>query len=656
MDEAEILRTLEGLELAETIVKYARETIEPRQKASLGGKQALEALREVAVPLDGRITTVRTLGEGGMGIVHLATQATLGRHVAVKTLRHGVADLDATLRILREAWVTGALEHPNIVPVYDVGVDADGAPIIVMKRVEGRAWSELLGAHDELTALLGVKDPLEANLRVFLAVCNAVSFAHDRGILHRDIKPENVMIGAFGEVYVLDWGIAVSLRDDPSGRLPPLAQATEIAGTPSYMAPEMLRGDPLMLSELTDVYLLGAVLYEVFQGEPPHVAPTTEAMVSRIILSQPPFAPSFPAEARRICARALAADPLDRFESVADLRKAVDDYLSHRGSRKLAWEAKQSLDALLHTIENDPPSEERSLAIFNLLGECRFGYRASLSAWAENLIARRGLDRALLAVVEHELAEGDPAGAATLLHEVSAAPPDLAARVERACRLRADEDVRLRRLDQDHDPTIGTRTRAFIGAMFGFFWTVTPLAAWLMQMRGYRVTHPEIALSSAFFLAIGVGLYVWARETLSKTQLNRQLARTFGIHLTVQVMLATGASFADLTPTQSLVIHVATWTLIQLFLAVWVARLFALSAAVSAVGFVLACRFSSLVFPIMAVCNAVLTLVLVRVWFPRDDVQMFAERGKAFHRRARRLFLEPDSRRRPIGSHPEELP
>ncbi len=225
-------RFTDDLDLAATIQRSPRATVVPPRRLSDPGIAALSSLRELAGSLDGKINFERTLGEGGMGIVHLATQATMGRHVAVKTLRDGASDVEATLRILREAWVTGALEHPNVVPVYDVAVDARGAPVIVMKRIEGRHWGELLVSPDEVRQRFAVEDPLDWHVRTLASVCNAVHFAHSRGILHRDIKPENVMIGAFGEVYVLDWGIAVSLHDDPSGRLPLVSQAHGVAGTP----------------------------------------------------------------------------------------------------------------------------------------------------------------------------------------------------------------------------------------------------------------------------------------------------------------------------------------------------------------------------------------------------------------------------------------
>jgi serine/threonine protein kinase len=268
VDDPSLAQTLQARleaepDLARTMVDRPGATIEPSRSPSSGAMAALEALRKLGATLGGRIDLHETLGEGGMGIVHLGTQATLGRHVAVKTLRKGAGGDDAVLRILREAWVTGTLEHPNVVPVHDVGVDADGAPVIVMKRIEGRSWSALMHDPAEIARRFGATDALEWNLRTLASVCNAVHFAHSRGILHRDLKPENVMIGEFGEVYVLDWGIAVSLKDDPSGRLPPVSQAKEIAGTPHYMAPEMLLGDPKLLSPRTDVYQLGAIFYEV---------------------------------------------------------------------------------------------------------------------------------------------------------------------------------------------------------------------------------------------------------------------------------------------------------------------------------------------------------------------------------------------------------
>jgi len=641
MDDLEIARTIEARfaadpDRARTIANDPRATIDPHRHASARGRAALQELVTLAGSLDGKVAIHRTLGEGGMGIVHLATQSTLGRHVAVKTLRDRPGDLDATLRVLREAWVTGALEHPNIVPVYDVGVDASGAPIIVMKRIEGESWADLVRSPEAIAARFSADDPVEWNVRILASVCNAVHFAHSRGILHRDLKPENVMIGEFGEVYVLDWGIAISLRDDPSGRLPPASLATDIAGTPAYMAPEMLLGDPSALSERTDVYLLGAIFYEIFSGAPPHVGDNLQAMIASILLSSPRFDPDFPDEARLICAKALSRDPDERYESAEAFRVALDEYLRHRGSWKLARDAEQSLAGLVHALENEPPGEERTLAIFNLLGECRFGYRAALRAWPENDAARRGLDRAVLAVIGHEVTEGDPNAAASLLREVSAPPDDVVKRVDAAVRARMEQDERLRRLEGDLDPTVGTRTRTFIGTIFGVLWTATPLVGWWHEMNGGTPSYRATMVLAFAFLALGGFFYVWAHETMTKTLLNRRLGQTLGWHLVAQVVLAAGAWRAGVSAEHDQLLHVFAWCLTETLLAVWVERWFAVPAAAAAIVFLAAAGRPRLLYPLMSLDNLVFTAVLIRIWFPRADAERMRERRRALRRRARR--------------------
>jgi serine/threonine-protein kinase len=638
----------ENADLARTMGEHPRATIEPPRPASSAAVHALEALRALGASLEGKIDLLETLGEGGMGVVHLATQATMGRHVAVKTMRSGKGDLNATLRILREAWLTGALEHPNVVPVYDVGIDGAGSPIIVMKRIEGRHWGELIRAPDEIARRFSSTDPLEWNLRILTTVCNAVHFAHSRGILHRDLKPENVMVGEFGEVYVLDWGIAVSVAGDTSGRLPPASEAKDVAGTPSYMAPEMLLGDPSAYSPRTDVYLLGAIFYEIFAGAPPHTGDNMHALVSSVLLSTPTFPASFPAEAQRICARALSRDPAARYPSADAFRRAVEEYLRHRGSRRLAHEAKQSLGRLTQAID-EPRGEERTLAIANLLGECRFGYRAALSAWPENEVARAGLDRALLAVIEHELAEGEAHAAANLLREVASPPAEVVARVEAALKARAEQDERLRRLEEDLDKSIGTRTRTLLGVVFGVLWTAWPLVGWSFVLRGFAATYANAIIGpSIATLVLGLVAYVWAQETLMKTAHNRRLARTLGLYAAAQSLLGAGGWLLGVPPAHALALLQFAWALTYTLLAVWAERWFWLPAAVCAVTFVVSSGFPRIVLPMMSLDSLVFTVVLVRVWFPAQDLAVIQERRRELRRRARRWIVETAT------GHPEE--
>ncbi len=624
--------------VAETL-KHPRATVLP-VTFDRAGELALAALASISSGADARFVPEHTLGEGGMGVVHLAEQATMGRKVAVKTLRQGINDPQTAIRVLREAWVTGTLEHPNVVPVYDVGLASGGSPLIVMKRIEGSAWSSLLVRPDEVSSRFGAEDVLEWHLRVLMSVCNAVAFAHSRGIIHRDLKPENVMIGAFGEVYVVDWGLALSLHPDPSGRLPGRDEAKDVAGTPAYMAPEMLLGDPQAISEKTDVYLLGAIFYEIFAGDAPHRGESMPELVSSILLSSPAFPETFPAEAASIAKQAMAGQPAQRYASVDALREAIVGYLRHRDSRRLAHEARQSHKRLMALL-SEPTNEDQDLAIFNLLGECRFGYRAALQAWPENKAARQGLDKALVAVAEHELASGDAAAAGALLREVSAPPAGLAERVAHAEKSRASEDERLRQLERDLDPRTGTRTRTFIGGLFGVGWTTVPIVAFVAERQGADVGHGPVIGASLGFLGIGLLLYAWASDTLGRTLLNRRLAATLGLHLFAQTCLAVGAYQAGLSAKESSLLHVFSWMLTLLLLGIWAERWFFAPAAVDGLVFLISSRYEGLLFPLMGAANIVFTAVLVIVWFPRQDLARIEEQRRRLRREARRhLFLE----------------
>ena len=245
------------------------------------------------------------LGEGGTGVVREAVQVALGRTVALKTLKPagrrgrgtggggsrdgragGSAGGRGEARFLAEARVTAGLDHPNILPVYELARDEGGEPFLAMKRVVGTPWSASVRTMTR-----------RENLRILGAVADAVAFAHSRGVVHRDVKPENVLLGAFGEVLLTDWGLALTEEDRAAARAAQDAQdagespdasapgkvsapapgrlgggvdASGVAGTPAYMAPEQARGDAAALGPATDVYLLGAALFEIATGRRPH--------------------------------------------------------------------------------------------------------------------------------------------------------------------------------------------------------------------------------------------------------------------------------------------------------------------------------------------------------------------------------------------------
>ena len=232
----DFLQTLQGE--ARTVVRNPTSTVAPPGDGAIG-RRALEVLKRLTH--DPRaLVDEGPLGEGGMGVVHLEKQVALDRKVAIKFLRADTRTAHDVEALLSEAWRAGALEHPNILPIHALSLDEAGYPVIVMKRIEGVTWQALLRDPAAMAAHAPGKHPLDEHLRILQQVCNAAHFAHTRGIVHRDLKPENVMVGSFGEVYVVDWGLACA--PGPAGQL---------AGTPAYMAPEMTgRGD---ISVQTDV-------------------------------------------------------------------------------------------------------------------------------------------------------------------------------------------------------------------------------------------------------------------------------------------------------------------------------------------------------------------------------------------------------------------
>jgi serine/threonine-protein kinase len=307
------------------------------------------------------------LGTGGMGEVRLSWDAWIGREVAVKTVRAADAAGDpARARLLREARVQGQLEHPGIVPVYDLGVDEAGQPHFSMKRVAGRTLRGLLttGAASR-NKLLGI----------FRQVCLAVEFAHRRGVIHRDIKPENIMVGDFGEVYLLDWGLAKVMDpgDARAGAPRAQTQAGDMLGTPGYMAPEQI-GAANEANERSDVYSLGAILFEILAQEPLHRGKSHEDVLwstrnrdgvrpsTRCDLDIPP-------ELDELCHGATRLLPKNRIESARALADAAERYLEGdrdlEGRRKLAAEHATLAEAAANRASagGKDANEERARAL-----------------------------------------------------------------------------------------------------------------------------------------------------------------------------------------------------------------------------------------------------------------------------------------------------
>lgn len=294
----------------------------------------------------------KRIGRGGMGEVWEALQVSLGRVVAVKSMipqpgsEGSNAEKSRRLAMFRqEALVAAQLEHPNIVPIHDQGLDRDGNVVLAMKLVHGKVWSEQL-AEDFST--LVPEEVLARNLPVLVDMAQAVAFAHSRGILHRDLKPSQVMVGAFGEVMLMDWGLAMYIGDEAQleerirEEFPTRDSCSNPSGTPALMAPEQTRESGEGLSERTDVYLLGGTLYYLLTKTYPHEGRTSmeaflKAATGKV---QDPRERArdraMPEELVTLCLRCLAADPRDRVQSAEELLTELRDYLSGASRRREA--------------------------------------------------------------------------------------------------------------------------------------------------------------------------------------------------------------------------------------------------------------------------------------------------------------------------------
>ncbi len=275
----------------------------------------------------------RPLGSGGMGSVWAARDTELDREVALKVSTTSGSTDELCARLRREAQVIASLEHPGIVPIHDVGVLPDQRVYYAMKLVQGERLDEWLAQGVEIGAVL----------RLFIRVCEAVAFAHARGVIHRDLKPQNIMVGPFGEALVMDWGVAKLLREPPDARpgsssarlgADPTSAVTTargtVLGTLAFMPPEQARGDIDRLDARVDVYALGAILYFALAGRPPFAADDAAALRRAVVDERPRplgvLAPHVPKPVVSICETAMARDPAARYGSATRL---ADDVALH---------------------------------------------------------------------------------------------------------------------------------------------------------------------------------------------------------------------------------------------------------------------------------------------------------------------------------------
>lgn len=458
------------------------------------------------------------LAEGGMGEILLASQSGIRREVAVKTLKSQFLETSFATRLLREARVLGLLEHPNIVPLYGLQTDERNAPALVMKRIEGVSWRTLMRDPEASPIKIEGKDELGFHLDVFLRVCDAVRYAHSRGVLHLDLKPDNVMLGSFREVYLVDWGVAVSVSEKHRGWLPMADEVTEIIGTPAYLAPEMVPIDGSTIDRRSDVYLLGGILFELLTKDPPHKGKSLHEVLLSAQKAEAPVLPKqIPGELRRIVQKAMHPLQSERHETVAELQRAVADFVTHRSALELANSAWVALDTLRGLVASQSPSAsghrireslgEDEQEVLRLFGRCRYGFAESLRQWPESRSAMKGKRELLTLMAEYHLERGEAASAEALLEELEVSFEKLDTLRKEATRQR-QEAAKRERLEREESPEEGQAGRGRITLVVGGVTALLSLGGWIGQrvaLYEYAWWHTVVFTAATLGAAVVLG-------------------------------------------------------------------------------------------------------------------------------------------------------
>jgi predicted Ser/Thr protein kinase len=334
-------------------------------------------------PKSGKLD-LHVLGKGGMGLVYLATQNSVKRSVALKVIRKDKQNDTFIKQFFYEAEITAGLEHPNITPVYELGRTNEGVCFYSMKYIQGNPWEKKIRDNS-----------IDENLEIFDKLCDAIAFAHSKGILHMDIKPDNVQLGEFGEVYAVDWGVASDLKRPESIRC---------AGTWQWISPEVARGDKSKIGKGSDIYLLGGILFQIVTGHHPRLPKDSNEKMGHAALAKAAQSNVIqPTDCKdpmvAVALRALETDPKDRYAKVDDLQTAIHAIQKERANIKSSQElTKKAVVLGTEAIEQgDYDRFNRSL----------FGLKDAIELWEQNPEAAPELNKVRLAYGQCAFDKGD---------------------------------------------------------------------------------------------------------------------------------------------------------------------------------------------------------------------------------------------------------
>ena len=394
------------------------------------------------VSVDDSLSILGNLGEGGMGEVLLVREACPRREVALKIAKDKKQHYMRAIK--HEAMIMGSLEHPNIIPVHRVMDSDEHGLCMLMKKVDGKSL-------DEYSDSFGDIEWIRSGIQILIQVCHALEYAHNQGIIHRDIKPENIMTGAFGEVYLLDWGTALDMSSLHTAQ-------KAILGTPAYMAPEMLTGNPSLIKPYTDVYLLGATLHEILTGSKRHSGLNMEEILRSVRTSKSHVYESHvPEQLGQLVNRACHLITTQRIQTIQAFRTELERYLEQREGYRIFEEAQKA--ATLFQKEN---AVDIRLGYFFT---ARFGFEQALRIIPNHSESHAALESLLYQMVDWQIERGQFIMAKGIYKSLVKPCEKLQKRMVQAIEAQERQErkrLEIERVAQDHDKSQSKRERLIL--------------------------------------------------------------------------------------------------------------------------------------------------------------------------------------------------
>ena len=551
------------------------QTIRTQQQEEQGTKPALG---NSDIP-----SIMHVLAKGGMATIFEAKQNVPPRIVAVKKAEQ-VHDEELQRSLYHEAMIMGGLDHPNIIPIHQIFVEGN-QPSVVMKRVQGKTFKEII--HEGCSVL--------DSINIILQVSHAVEYAHQRGILHRDIKPSNIMIGHFNEVYLLDWGIAIdqrNIRHAMSG----------LVGSPSFMAPEMLCGEPEQVTEQTDIYLLGSTLHYALTKKRRHEADSFSELFS-LIESSPPitYPPEIPVEVASLLNQSCHKNPNERPLSVHGFREQLMDIRNHWEAIQLAMEG----ETLAQKCVQEQNIEEKE-ALFH---KARQDFAYAQRIWPESEMAALGHEKLLHHMLSWYIEHKRPRKAHQIYMELEIQDTNILNQITELFEGNTflnEEQLRLLRIGQAHDFVQTKETSATFSQFIGFGAIFMALCGNVVQFVYQLPLDNEILWFSALAMMVLVAFLMYSRYEAWKN--NRSMERMCIAALGTIVFISLNrfmAMMADIDPN-----HVLTTDCFAIGLGTLMV------SQIVSYGYVIPCICAgigtiSIFYPILALpCLSLITLIV----------------------------------------------